>query len=134
MKVDSRKTMDELLQPFREMAMFEDCELTSPESTCPWGDAPVHVAAYENNVETLRAFLPFVHDLNIKGELQLTPLHSAILHGSVEAADMLIAAGADVECMNHLDENALTMMAGKPAFIDMARKYGLQVSERDEGE
>lgn len=47
---------------------------------------------------------------------------------------MLIAAGADVECMNHLDENALTMMAGKPAFIAMARKYGLQVSERDEGE
>lgn len=35
MKVELQMAMNELLRPFREMAMFEVFELTSPESA--WG-------------------------------------------------------------------------------------------------
>lgn len=125
--------LNKLLAPFREMAMFDDCELVSPESPGACGDTPVHVAAFDNDVETLRSLMPFVKNINVRGELRFTPLHNAILHGSVESADYLISMGADLECENDLQENAVMMMAGRADFAYLMQRYGISDGHKAEG-
>lgn len=117
--------LDALLQPFREKAMFEGCMLTSPESPGVWGDTPLHVAAFNNDVGVLTALMPFVRNIDVKGELGFTPLQNAVLHRSIESADYLISLGADLHCVNQMEESALAMMLACPAFLELLRRRKL---------
>ncbi|AZE99502.1 hypothetical protein C4J95_2040 [Pseudomonas orientalis] len=119
------ESLDGILQPFREMAIFEGYEIHFPESPGRDGDTPLHVAAFANDVNSLKALMPFVTDINVIAGIGYTPLHYAILHGSAASADFLIANGADVGVEGDYGETPLSMMRSSPIFAEILRSHGL---------
>jgi hypothetical protein len=57
-------------------------------------DTPLHVVYY-NDVALRSALMPFVTNIDVRGDLDLTPLASAVAHGAVAAAAYLLWCGAD---------------------------------------
>ncbi len=47
---------------------------------------PLHMVAYYNDVAILSALMPFVASIDVPGNLDLTPLASAVVHGTFAAA------------------------------------------------
>lgn len=117
--------LDGLLQTFRRMAIFEGYIVDSPESPGMDGDTPLHVAAFDNDVRTLEMLMPFVKDIDVRGGLGYTPLHSAISRGCLESADFLVSKGASLAVRDDYDETPLQMMMESPGFAIIIERYGL---------
>lgn len=100
---------------------FGDTVLTCPETQGAYEDTPLHVVAYYNDVALLSALMPFVTNIDVRGDLDLTPLASAVAHGSVAAAAYLLWCGADPHAGNELDRTPLEMMCQDPKFDDAVR-------------
>ena len=66
-------------------------EINSRDST---GDTPLHVLAWQNDVEGAEVLIAAGADVNAIGEMGYTPLHAAIAVNSVEMATLLIRSGA----------------------------------------
>lgn len=101
--------------------------------------APVHEAAKENDVEALAALLDaepgLIHALALldsDGRENSSPLHFAVHAGSMEAAQLLIDRGADVNM--HVEETMedegltpplmLACLAGRPAMVSLLLARG----------
>ncbi|MGN6153252.1 MAG: ankyrin repeat domain-containing protein [Lysobacteraceae bacterium] len=113
--------LHELLADFREMAMFEDCEILAPESPCPDGDTPLHVIALDGNLDLLEKILPFVTNIDVAGDCGYTPLHYAIKWRHLDVAKLLLAQGADPERIADYGDSAMTLMEGRIEFTDILR-------------
>jgi ankyrin repeat protein len=114
-----KDNLDLILQPYRDMTMFEDYVLTTPESPGPDDDTPLHIAAFDNDVAALEAMLPFVVNIDVRGGLGYTPLHYAVLHEAVDAARFLIERGAGMEVQGDYDETPLEMMESREKFSEL---------------
>ncbi len=79
------------------------------------------MVAYYNDVALLSALMPFVTNIDVRGDLDLTPLASAVAHGSVAAAAYLLWCGADPHARNELDRTPLEMMCQDPKFDGVVR-------------
>ncbi len=79
------------------------------------------MVAYYNDVALLSALMPFVTTIDVRGDLDLTPLASAVVHGSVAAAACLLWCGADPHAENELDRTPLEMMCQDPRLDDVVR-------------
>ncbi|MFW3177119.1 ankyrin repeat domain-containing protein [Xanthomonas phaseoli] len=113
------------LSEFKKMAMFEDYNITDPESRGMDDDTPLHIAALEGRVDLLEIFLPFVKDINIQGDIGNTPLHYAVLKDNLDATYLLIKHKADVNFQNDYGDTPLKLMENKPLFEKIARKHSL---------
>jgi hypothetical protein len=105
-----------VLAYFKGMAMFEDCELTCPESHATDGDTPLHIAAFDGRFDLLSIMLPFVQNIDVPGDLGNTPLHYTVLKNHVEVARFLLNRGADINRGNDYDDTPLELMKENPAF------------------
>lgn len=61
-----------------------------------WGDAPVHLALKANQVEILQVLLQAQANVNVSNLSGETPLFLAVQQGDVQAAKLLLAAGANL--------------------------------------
>ncbi|EMI48222.1 hypothetical protein C405_17813 [Stenotrophomonas maltophilia AU12-09] len=113
--------LSELLSRLGVGTDFGDAALTCPETRGAYEDTPLHVVAYYNDVALLSALMPFVTNIDVRGDLDLTPLTSAVAHGSVVAAAYLLWCGADSHAWNELDRTPLEMMCQDPRFDDVVR-------------
>ncbi|WP_319019875.1 ankyrin repeat domain-containing protein [Xanthomonas sacchari] len=52
--------LEAALSTFRQLAMFEDCEVSGPESPGMDGDTPLHIAAMDGDLKVVELFIPFV--------------------------------------------------------------------------
>lgn len=108
-----------ILRRYREMAMFEDYEITSPVSRGNDNDTPLHMAAFDNDVPALEAMFPYVSGVDVRGGLGYTPLHYAVLSGAVDAARCLIAKGADLAIEGDYGDTPLEMMMTSEGFAEL---------------
>lgn len=116
--------LSEALAHFTRLAMFEDYELSSPESHGMDGDTPLHAAAYGGEYKWLKDLLPYVTDINVSGDIGNTPLHSAVAFGRVDMAELLLEHGADINSLNDYGDSPLGMMGRQPAFEGLLRAHG----------
>lgn len=112
----------EILSKFDDGYTFEGFDLICPESHGVDGDTPLHIAAFNNDVDLLRELMPYVTNVDVIGDIGLTPLSSAVIHGSLEAAIYLLACGADFSVPDEEGDSALDMMKMRPLFQDIVRK------------
>ena len=104
--------------------MFEGYELTVPESPGMDGDTTLHAVAYGGEIEWLKELLPYVSDVDVRGDIGNTPLHSAATFSRVEMAELLIQHGADIHAVNDYGDSPLDMMRSEPEFHDLLRAHG----------
>lgn len=112
------------LQPFLEMAMFEGYAIVAPESHGMDDDTPLHVAAASADIGLLVALLPFVSDVDVRGDIGNTPLHEAARKGREPAARLLVARGAELDVLNDYDESPLDSMRSRPEFASLLAEMG----------
>jgi ankyrin repeat protein len=121
---ENNLTLHDLLADFREMTMFEDCEIVAPESPCSDGDTPLHVIARGGNLDLLKKTLPFVTNIDVVGDCGYTPLHCAVMRRHPEVVKLLMAHGADPEKISDYDESGITLMEDEDMaeFADILRE------------
>ncbi len=66
-------------------------------------DSPVLQASLKGDVELLRKLIAEGHEVNVSDWLGWTPLHQAMHLRNREMVEVLLAAGADDEAVNHKD-------------------------------
>lgn len=64
------------------------------------GDTPLHVLAWQNDLEGLQLLLAAGANVNAQGEMNETPLHIALTQSNVPMIQALLKAGArdDIRC------------------------------------
>lgn len=107
------------------MAMFEDYEVVVPESHGMSEDTPLHVAASSADIRFLTSLLPFVSNVDVRGDIGNTPLHEAAPSGREAAARLLIARGAALDVLNDYDESPLDYMRSREEFAGMLIELGI---------
>ncbi len=76
-------------------------EATQPEPpTAKAPDISIHDAARDGNIEAVKQHITAGTDVNAKSEWGMSPLHYAVVNGRKEIAELLIAAGADVNLIS----------------------------------
>lgn len=106
-----------LVKRYADLDMFQGYSITSPDSPGPDGDTPFHMAAYDGDVDAARIMLPFVADINAKGDIGNSPLHYAVLNNQVEMAKFLIEVGASIDQPNEDGDTPWDYMEGKAPFV-----------------
>ena len=105
-------------------------EAQSPEP--PKAKAPnisIHDAATDGNIEAVKQHLAAGVDVNVKDDVELTPLHWAALGGHKGIAELLLAKGADVNAKNNDGVTPLNWALGETA--DLIRKHGGKTGTED---
>ena len=105
-----------ILAKFAEEYTFEGYDLVSPETHGVCDDTPLHSAAAGNEVELLRDLMPYVTNIDVIGDIGLTPLAAAALHGNVDAVEYLLSCGADPFIKSEDGRSALDFMRANPEF------------------
>lgn len=111
-----------VLASFSDEYTFEGFELTAPESHGVCGDTPLHSAAFGNNVDMLKKLMPYVTNIDVAGDLGLTPMGSAALHGSVEAVEYLLACGANPFVRDEDGATVVELMRIRPGFESLIER------------
>ena len=71
-------------------------EGADPNDQDQYGWTAVHIACYTNNHQILSILLEHKNiDVNVRTNINDTPLHVACGHGSLKCADALVECGAD---------------------------------------
>jgi ankyrin repeat protein len=90
---------------------------------------PLHWAAASNNVARLRELVAS-HDVNIESRdrMGFTALHVAVQGWNLEAAEILLEAGANVEAETSQGASALLLAVnnsrGRCELLDLLRRFG----------
>ena len=108
-----------ILEKYAQLAMFENCDIKSPESADPAGDTPFHIAAYDGDIEAIKIMLPCISDINIKGDNGDSPLHYAIMNNKPEIVRLLILNGADVMKKNDYGDTPIDAMKDNEIFQNL---------------
>ncbi|WP_371181413.1 ankyrin repeat domain-containing protein [Xanthomonas sacchari] len=101
---------------FRQLSMFEDCEVSRPESPGMDGDTPLHIAAMDGDLKVVELFIPFVKNIDLKGGIGSSPLHYAVRWGHPEVAQLLLRHGGDINLQDDYGNTPLRLMKGQACF------------------
>jgi ankyrin repeat protein len=114
--------LDDVLRKYSQLDMFEGYAISSPTSPGPDGDTPFHIAAYDGDIQAVKIMLPYVDDINLKGDIGNTPLHYAISTRQVPMVELLIANGANITQGNDYGDSPLSYMEGDETFSQLLEK------------
>lgn len=129
MKKHANDELENTLKKYAELDMFEGYQITSPTSPGPDGDTPFHIAAYDGDIEGVKIMLPYVSDINLKGDIGNTPLHYAISRRQLPMVEMLISKGADLNQGNDYGDTPLSYMEGDELFLQILAKHAGQLGQ-----
>ena len=83
--------MEDLFSRYSKHAEFIGEEITEVTQPGLFGSQILHLAAFSNRVEDVALSIAGGADINVTGDLGLSPLHYAVLGGSAEVALFLMA-------------------------------------------
>ena len=101
--------MEDLFSRYSKHAEFIGEEITEVTQPGLFGSQILHLAAFSNRVEDVALSIAGGADINVTGDLGLSPLHYAVLGGSAEVALFLIEHGADLAVENEFQETPRQM-------------------------
>lgn len=87
-------TINDVLEKYQKMQIFEGIKLTSPNQSGIGQDTPLHVACQKGRIDDVRTMLQAGGDPNLPGDLGRTALHFAAAWGHVEIVKLLLESGA----------------------------------------
>jgi uncharacterized protein len=90
------RTLDEVLAGTSEI-LFPDengKRVVTTDSRGVDGDSPLHVAAWQHDIEGAKLLMAAGSDVNAVGDMAYTPLHVAISQNDVELSRIFIEVGA----------------------------------------
>lgn len=122
-----------LLARFDDYHTFEGCELTCPESHGIDDDTPLHVAAFNNDVELLKGLMPFVTNIDVLGDIGLTPMANAVINEGFEAVVYLLSCGADPMILDEVGDSVLEIMKRRPIFNELVEQIESGMPGRVQG-
>ena len=98
------------------------------------GEASIHQAARDGNIEAIKRHLEAGTDVNAKNEYGYTPISAVVGGGDKEIAELLIANGADVKAKA---DNGLTPLHFAAAFghkeiVELLIAEGADVNAKDD--
>jgi hypothetical protein len=105
-----------ILEKYAQLAMFEGCNIHTPESRDPAGDTPFHMVAYDGDVEAAKIMLPYVSNINFAGDNGDSPLHYAVMNQKLEMAKFLIENGANPRQENDFGDTPIETMGEVAIF------------------
>jgi hypothetical protein len=108
--------LENVVKRYAALDMFEGYQICSPTSPGPDGDTPFHIAAYDGDIDGLKTMLPYVSDINLRGDIGNTPLHYAISNQQLTTAETLISFGANVNVGNDYGDTPIDYMEGDEMF------------------
>lgn len=115
---------EEVMNKYRNLEHFRDCDIKSFEDAGVDGDTPLHFAAYVGDIDAVKVMVPLVGSLNSGGGIGNTPLHYAVLGGNAEIVVFLLSSGADIFIENDYGDVALDMVdRNKEQVMDAITKY-----------
>lgn len=115
-------TLEDVLGRYSKLDMFEGYTISSPTSPGPDGDTPFHIAAYDGDIQGLEIMLPYVDDINLKGDIGNTPLHYAISTRQVPMVELLISHGANIAQGNDYGDSPLSYMEMDETFSPLLKR------------
>lgn len=124
MKNHANDELENALRKYAELDMFEGYRITSPTSLGPDGDTPFHIAAYDGDIEGVKIMLPYVNNINLRGDIGNTPLHYAISNRRLPMVELLIHSGANLRQGNDYGDTPLSYMEGDELFSQILKKHG----------
>ena len=91
--------------------------------------APIHFAAASGDLETIREFLAFKCDVNVRDYWDAAPLHYAARAGKSAALSLLHEHGADVRAVDHWGQTAAHMAAaeGHAGLLRLLKRLGADI-------
>ena len=110
----SSKTVEEVLRDVGEYLYPGDwdyergCslnEITIDSRSCE-GDTPLHVLAWQKDVEGTRLLVEAGADVNAIGDMGQTPLHVAVGNDNPALVELLLRAGADPNIISGFGQTA----------------------------
>lgn len=124
MKNHVNDELERTLRKYAELDMFEGYRITAPTSPGPDGDTPFHIAAYDGDVEGVKLMIPYIKNINLKGDIGNTPLHYAISGRHLPMVELLICNGADLSQGNDYGDTPLSYMEGDHMFLQILANNG----------
>ncbi len=96
----------------------------------------LHLAAMNNDVETLKTLLARKVDLTIKDSQGNTALHAAVACGAIEAIALLIEAGASAEVENdaHQTPEIVGVACDQTAAVAALQKSVAELAKKQQGQ
>jgi ankyrin repeat protein len=121
--------LENILRKYAALDMFEGYPINSPTSPGPDGDTPFHIAAYDGDIDAVKIMLPYVNDINLKGDIGNTPLHYAISSRQLPMVEMLISSGANLSQGNDYGDTPLSYMEGDELFSQILGEHGISTDK-----
>lgn len=125
-KNHANSQLEVVLRKYAALDMFEGCEITTPMSSNADGDTPFHIAAYDGDIQALETMLPYVKDIDLKGDIGNTPLHYAISNKQLPMAKLLIKYGASLYLGNDYGDTPMEYMENDETFSSLIEELKQQ--------
>lgn len=93
----------QVLLKMADFPTFAGINLTGPNVRGLFGDYPLHIVMYWNDLDAARTLIEAGANINARGEHGHTPLHEACANGNPEMVELLLAHGADLFARNDGD-------------------------------
>lgn len=74
-----------------------------------FGSQIIHLAAFSNDAQDLERCIRYGADVNVMGDLDMVPLHYAVLGGAIDTVQLLLIHGTNSELENEFGETPCQM-------------------------
>lgn len=100
----SSEELRELQVAFRDLLNYDAENPVAPINPliyrAPDGDTCLHIAAFKNDLRSVRLLIDGGAEIDAVGDLGNSPLHVAVSHGYLEVAKFLVSHGASLDLAN----------------------------------
>lgn len=101
--------INDIFEKYSNHIEFLDRPIKSVHDVGLFGSRILHLAAFNGNVSDVALILKEGGEIDVQGDMGLTPLHYAVLGDHISVVKILLEEGADVKCENEFFENPIQM-------------------------